>query len=175
MIGTLAALLIAQAAEAPAPQPAAPDVAFSNKTEADGAVLQVIFGERALIRLDDRNLPVLMKTEKGKLAGAHPAGTVMETYAAPTPGEIAVALDGSAEVKKTVMKVWNGGATPVRYDAIVLVLRAGKLVPRPVPGCAIPAKAARTQSWPAPIVAVALTKFTPVAPDKSGLGDAACK
>lgn len=170
MIGVAAALLLAaQAAEAPAAAPA-PEVAFSNKTEADGPVLQVVFGERAVILLDDRNQPVLMKTEKGKLAAAHPAGTVAETYAAPRPDEIAIALDGSAETKKTVMKVWNGGSKPVRYDAIVLVLRAGKLVPRPVPGCAIPARSARTQSWPAPIVAVALTKFA-AAPS----GDAVCK
>jgi hypothetical protein len=171
MIAIFAALVIAQEDAPQVTKPAAaPAVAFSNKTEADGAVLQVIFGERAVIRLDDRNLPVLMKTEKGKLADAHPAGTVAETYAAPAPGDIAVAVDGSAETKQTVLKVWNGQAKPVRYDAVVLVLRAGKLVPRPVEGCAVPGKSARSQSWPAPIVAVALSKFTAVAE-----GDAACK
>jgi hypothetical protein len=170
MVGIAALLLlVAQAAEAPAAQPA-PEIVFSRKTEADGPVLQVVFGERAVIRLDDRNLPVLMKTQKGQLSDAHPVGKVAAEFATPGPDEIAVALDGSAEIKKTVMKVWNGGSKPVRYDAIVLVLRAGKLAPRPVPGCAIPAKSARTQSWPAPIVAVALTKFA-AAPS----GDAVCK
>jgi hypothetical protein len=170
MIGLAAALLLAaQAAEAPAAKPA-PEVTFSRKTEADGPVLQIVFGERATIRLDDRNQPVLMKTEKGKLSEAHPAGAVASEFAPPAPDEIAVALDGSAEVKKTVMKVWNGGSKPVRYDAIVLVLRNGKLAPRPVAGCAVPGKSARTQSWPAPVVAVALTNFA-AAPS----GDAACK
>ena len=175
MTGIAAALLLLaaqapEASEAPAAKPAAPEIVFSRKTEADGPVLQVVFGERAVIRLDDRNLPVLMKTQKGQLSEAHPPGKVAAGFAAPGPDEIAVALDGSAEVKTSVMKVWNGGSRPVRYDAVVLVLRGGKLVPRPVPGCAVPARSARTQSWPAPIVAVALTKFA-AAPS----GDAVCK
>jgi hypothetical protein len=166
---TAALLLTAQATETPAAEPA-PEVVFSKKTEADGPVLQVVFGERATIRLDDLYHPVLMKIEKGKLSEAHPVGKVASEFAAPVSDEIAVALDGSAEVKKTVMKVWNGGTKPVRYEAIVLFLRNGKLTPRPVAGCAVPGKGVRTQSWPAPIVAVALTKFA-AAPS----GDATCK
>lgn len=170
MIAIAAALLLAaQAAETPAAN-TTPEIVFSKKTEADGPVLQVVFGERATIRLDDRNQPVVMKVEKGKLSEAHPVGAVSSDFNLPAADEIAIALDGSAEAKKTVMKIWNGGAKPVRYDAIVLVLRGGKLAPRPVPGCAIPGKSSRTQSWPAPIVAVALTKFA-AAPS----GDAACK
>ncbi|HEX3887332.1 MAG TPA: hypothetical protein VHW05_07520, partial [Phenylobacterium sp.] len=114
---------------------------------------------RALFRLDDAGRPVLDTVEKGKLAAAHPPGTVPETYAAPGPGLLAAALDGSAETKRSVLKVWNRTAHPIAYHAEVLVLDGQNLHPVPVTPCPVPAGGVRTESWPAPIVAVGLTRF----------------
>ena len=159
LIGLAAALaLAASAAAAPAPAPPK-SVPFDPKTQVDGAILQVIFGERAVFRIDDAGLPVLDAVEKGKLAAAHPPGTAKETYAAPGPGLLAAALDGSAEVKASKLKVWNHTGRPIEYTAHVLVLDGEALHPVAVSPCPVPAGGVRTESWPAPIVAVGLTGF----------------
>jgi hypothetical protein len=162
------ALLLAAALAAPTPAPGLDEPlarTFSPGTKVEGSVVQVMLGERALVRLDDKGLPVLIKVEKGQLADAHPAGAVIETFAAPPPGEIAIALDGSAEKRATILKVWNGAPRPLAYSAIALVLSQGqKLEAGPAPVCPAPAHGVRVQSWPRPVVAVGLSRFR--APDK---------
>ena len=175
MARSLAGLIavLALAAPAAAQTPAPKSVPFEPGTQVDGAVLQVMFGERALFRLDDGGKPVLDKSEKGQLAVAHPAGTVNETYAAPEPGLLAAALDGSAETKTSALKVWNHTGHAIEYGAIVLVLEGQTLHPVPVPVCPVPAGGVRTETWPAPIVAVGLSRFK--AASKAALARCAAK
>jgi hypothetical protein len=173
----LAALIVGGSAVAaePAQPPAKPSAgfAFEPKTQVDGAVLQVIFGERAVFRLDDGGQPVLDAVEKGQLALAHPKGEVTETFAQPDSGMMAAALDGSAEVQASTLKVWNHTGHPIQYHGMALVLHDQKLTPVPLAMCPVPAGGVRTQSWPSPIVAVGLSKFkTATAAD---LAQPACK
>ena len=72
---------------------------------------------------------------------------------------MAAAVDGSAEKRATVLKVWNGTGDTIEYRAIALVLRQNKLTPVPVQGCPVAPGAVRTESWPAPIVAGGLARF----------------
>ena len=160
------ALAFALMLAATAPDAAPPALAeapkslkFEPKTQVDGAILQVIFGERALFRLDDAGQPVLDSVEKGQLAAAHPPGAATETYAAPAPGLIAAALDGSAERQATILKVWNRLPHAVAYRVIVLVLHGQSLTPMAVPSCPVPAGGVRMETWPAPVVAVGLSRF----------------
>ena len=158
----LAAALAGVAAAQPAAKAEAPtSLKFEPKTQVDGDILQVIFGERALFRLDDAGKPVLDSVDKGQLAAAHPAGAATESYATPGPGLLAAALDGSAEKQASVMKVWNRLDHPVEYRAIVLVLHGQSLSPVPVPTCPVPAGGVRSETWPAPVVAVGLSRFKP--------------
>ena len=169
-------LLLALAAPAAAQAPAAASgqtVKFDPKTKVDGKVLQVVFGERALFRVDDSGQPVLDSVEKGSLAAAHPAGAVQETYAPPGPGVIAVALDGSAEKQATVLKVWNRTGHALEYRAIALVLHGQSLSPGIAPTCPVPAGGVRTETWPAPVVAVGLGGFKPAS--KEALARCAAK
>lgn len=145
---------------APAAQAAAQSLKFEPRTLVDGETLQVILGQRAVFTVGDDGRPFLEKAEDGKLAAAHPAGQVKETFEAPAEGLVAAALDGSAEKRATVLKVWNGRAEPLDFRAILLVMRGQKLTPAPVAICAVPAGEVRTYSWPAPVVAVGLARFT---------------
>lgn len=149
-------------AEPPTPGPVAPAVslAFQPRTLVDGATLQVVRGQRAVFRLDDKGQPVLGAVEEGQLAAAHPDGAVAETFAAPSAGQLAAAFDASAEKRTAVLKVWNGLAKSVDYRAVALVYRGDKLTPMPVTVCAVPPGGVRTETWPAPIVAVGLGRFT---------------
>jgi hypothetical protein len=171
MIASLLTLLLVAAqtgaqAGAPAAAPTGGSAAFQPVTKLDGPILQVVFGERAVVRLGDKGQPQLDKVEKGKLAIAHPVGSVQETFAKPEAGQIAIALDGSAEKKASYLKVWNGLDYPVIYKAGVLVLVGGKLEPAQVRVCAVPAGATHYETWPRPVVAVALGSFTKAANDK---------
>ena len=172
--GAVVALLLAGAADAAEPAAAAPTtMAFQPKTYVDGAILQVILGERALFRLDDGGQPVLDSVEKGQLAVAHPDGAVTEAFKPPPDGEVAVALDGSAEKKATSLKIWNGTSEPIEYRAIVLVLKQGQtLQAMPVPTCPVAPGHVRLETWPAPIVAVGLSRFKPAS--KTALIQPAC-
>ena len=137
-------------------------VPFQPKTQVDNNVLQVLFGERALFRLDDGGKPVLDKVEKGQLAAAHPPGAVTETYGPPGPGLLAAALDGSQEKHATVLKVWNRTSRPVEYQAIALQMLQGDVLrPVPVLTCPVAAGGVRMESWPAPIAAVGMLRFKP--------------
>jgi hypothetical protein len=161
----------ARAEEAPADADtgsAAAQAGFSNKTEiVEGPALQVVFGERAVFHLDDKGQPVLDSVEKGQLAIAHPAGEVKEAFEPPGAGKLAIALDGSAEKKASYLKIWNGLDHPVLYRAGVLAYQDGALKPITVKVCAAPAGGTASQTWPAPIAAVAVASFTAAPNDKA--------
>jgi hypothetical protein len=151
---------VAEEKTAPAAVAAAKSLTFEPKTKVDGDTLQIVLGQRALFRLDDKGLPVLEKVEEGQLAAAHPTGKVKESFAPPPDGQIAIALDGSAEVQATVLKVWNRTDKVLDYRAVALVMRQGKLAALPTPPlCAVGPRAVRTETWRRPIVAVGLGRF----------------
>jgi hypothetical protein len=178
MLSGLIALLLAAEAPAkaskpppPAPAPAkvAGGGAFDPRTMVvDGPALQIVFGERAVFHLDDKGEPVLDAVEKGPIAVAHPAGAVKETFAAPKPGQLAAALDGSPAKKASYLKIWNGLDQPMAYHAGILAYGSdGLLHPQTVRVCAAPAKGVNYQTWPAPVAAVVVANFTPAPDDKS--------
>ena len=151
--------------ETPAAQAKAP--IFDPVVKVDGKALQVVHGARAVFHLTDAGDPVLDKAEKGQLAIAHPLGKVTEAFEAPGKGQIAVALDGSAEKKASYLKIWNGLDYPLIYRAGVLVLNRGKLEPGNVKVCAVPPGGTHHETWPRPVVAVALATFTRAADVKT--------
>lgn len=148
-----------EAKTAPAAVAAAKALTVEQKTLVQSGTLQIVLGQRALFRLDDKGLPVLAKVEEGKLAAAHPEGAVTEAFEPPPQGQIAIALDGSAEVRATVLKVWNQTDRPLDYSAIALVMRQGKVTPSPAPVCPVSPGAVRTETWKRPVVAVGLSRF----------------
>jgi len=156
------ALLFAGAAGA---QPAAKSVPFEPKTQVDGKVLQVMLRNQALFRLDDGGLPVLDSVQEGQLAVAHPPGAATESFAAPPAGMIAAAVDGSVEKHATFLKVWNHTAHSIQYRAMALEMMQGNtLHPVIVEPCPVPPGGVRTESWPAPIIAVGLSNFRRASP-----------
>jgi hypothetical protein len=146
---------------APAAVAAAKSLTIEQKTAVQGETLQVILGQRALFRLDDKGLPVLDKVEDGKLAAAHPEGTVTETFEPPPEGQIAIALDGSAEARATILKIWNQTDKAIDYRAIALIMHQGKVTPTPAPVCNVAAGGVRTETWRRPVVAVGVARFKP--------------
>jgi hypothetical protein len=146
-----------QATRADGPPVAA--LTFQPRTWVDGETLQVIRGQRAIFRLDDKGLPVLDRVEKGQLAAAHPEGAVTESFLPPPDGHIAIALDGSAEARASVLKIWNQTDRMVDYSAIALVMARGKVTPSPAPVCAVPPRSIRIETWRRPIVAAGLGRF----------------
>lgn len=152
-------------------QPAPADAGFDPHTKVDGPVLQVILGERAVVHLDSKGAPLLDEVQTGRLTLAHPANTVTELYLPPAKGRVAVALDGSAEKRTSVVKVWNGLSQPVEMRMVGLVLGGGEVLkPAPLGVCPLAPGEVRAQGWPAPIVAVAsrlrvLPKDAPADPD----------
>jgi hypothetical protein len=144
---------------APAAIAATKALTIEQKTLVESGTLQIVLGQRALFRLDSKGLPVLAKVEEGQLAAAHPDGAVTETFEPPPEGQIAVALDGSAEVRATILKVWNGTSKPIDYNAIALVMRQGKVAPTAAPVCNVAANSVRTETWRRPVVAVGLSRF----------------
>ena len=163
---TLAGAAAAQPSATTSANPPSLSMAFQPKTYVDGVMLQVILGERALLRVDSGGAPVLDSVEKGQLAAAHPQGAVSESFTPPPDGTIAAALDGSAEKKATSLKIWNGTSQPIEYKAIVLVLKQGQtLEALPVPTCPVAPGHIRLETWPAPVVAVGLSRFKPASPE----------
>jgi hypothetical protein len=158
---------VAEGKTAPAAVAAAKALTVEQKTLVQGGTLQVVLGQRALFRLDDKGLPVLDKVEEGQLAAAHSEGAVTETFAPPPKGQIAIALDGSAEARATILKVWNETAKALDYSAIALVMIKGKVTPTPAPVCAVPPRSVRTETWPRPVVAVGLLRFREAAAAKA--------
>jgi hypothetical protein len=146
---------------APAAKAPAQPLTFKPETLVDGETLQIVLGQRALFRLDDRGQPVLLKVEKGQLAEAQAEGTVTEAFTAPPDGQIAAALDGSAEKRATVLKIWNATDKPLDYRAMALILgKDNKLNPSPAPvSCSLRPRSVHVETWRAPIVAVGLGRF----------------
>ena len=144
---------------APPAVAAAKSLTVEPKTLVRDGTLQILLGQRAVFRLDDAGLPVLERVEDGKLADAHLEGAVTEAFEPPAEGEVAAALDGSAEKRATVLKIWNQTDKAIDYSAIALILRQGKVTPEPAPVCAIAAGEVRTETWPRPVVAVGLQRF----------------
>lgn len=147
---------------APAAAAAAKAVTIEPRTLIQGETLQVVLGQRAVFHLDDKGHPILDRVETGKLAEAHPDGEVAETFEPPSEGQFAVALDGSAEKRATVLKVWNATAKALDYAAIALIPRKGQIVPEPAPVCAVSAQSLRTEIWPRPVLAIGMMRFKPV-------------
>lgn len=162
-----------EAKTAPAAVAASKALTVEQKTLVEGGTLQIVLGQRAVFRLDDKGQPVLAKVEDGKLAAAHPKGAVEETFEPPAEGQIAAALDGSAEVRATVLKIWNQTTKAVDYSAIALIMRQGKVAPSAAPVCAVPPKSVRTETWKRPVVAVGLTRFKQPAQARACPGPAA--
>jgi len=154
-----AAKPVDEAKTSPAAVAAAKALTVEPKTLVQGETLQIVLGQRALFRLDDKGLPVLAKVEEGQLSAAHPDGEVTETFEPPPEGQIAVALDGSAEVRATILKVWNQTDRPLDYSAIALVMRQSKVTPTAAPVCPVAAGSVRTETWKRPVVAVGLSRF----------------
>jgi hypothetical protein len=169
----LAAQPAAPSKAAPAAEAAAKQLTFEPKTKVDGETLQVILGQRAVFGVDGKGKPVIEKVEDGQLAAAHAAGKVVEKFEKPPTGLVAAAVDGSAEKRATFLKVWNGTGDTIEYRAIALVLRQNKLTPVPVASCPVAPGAVRTESWPAPIVAVGLARFKTAS--KEALARPGCK
>jgi hypothetical protein len=144
------------------------DLAFDPVTKVDGETLQVVFGQRAVFHLGDGGRPAIDAVETGQLADAHLKGVAKETFAPPDAGKIAAALDGSAEKQVSILKLWNGLPHPIEYRLATLSLNAGKLDIQPVKPCVLAPGQVYTQSWPQPVVAVALTRFA----EPDGAGDA---
>jgi hypothetical protein len=118
--------------------------------------------------VDDGGLPILDKAETGPLASAHPIGEAKETFETPDKGQLAFALDGSAEKRASYLKVWNKLDYAVAYRAIILVLQpGGKTTPVPVRTCAVAAGATDLLTWPRPVLAVAITDIAKAANAKA--------
>ena len=171
-VGLAAAIVAAPAAgltqAAPPDAPTEGGLAFSRKTEiVDGPALQVVFGERAVFHLEGEGQPALDVVQKGPLAIAHPAGAVKETFEAPGPGKLALALDGSPEKKASYLKIWNGLDHPVLFRAGVLAFVDGTLKPMAVKVCAVPAGKSDAMTWPMPIAAVVAANFSRAPGDKA--------
>ncbi|WP_395670970.1 hypothetical protein [Phenylobacterium sp.] len=151
-------------AASPAAQAAAKSLSFEPKTQVENNMLQVVVGQRAVFTIEGGR-PKLEKVEDGRLAAAHSPGKVKETFAAPATGQVAAAFDASSERKVSVLKVWNAGTRPLDFRLIALALANGKLTPVPINFCAVAPGGVRSQEWPAPILAVALSRFTTEADD----------
>jgi hypothetical protein len=137
-------------------------VTIEPRTMVEGDTLQVVLGQRAVFHLDDKGRPVLDRVETGKLAEAHPPGEVVETFEPPADGQLAIALDGSAEKRATVLKIWNITPKGLDYGAIALIPQQGQIVPVPAPVCGVSAGSLRTEIWPRPVLAIGLVRFRPV-------------
>ena len=170
-IGALASAVHAETPETTAPKPPANLIAaleaagLDPRTKVEGGSVQVVLGQRAVFHLDADGKPVLNDVEAGRvdLATANGAG---ETYKGPGAGKLAFALDSSPEKRQSIMKVWNGLARPVAYEAEITALRRGQLMKRMATICTVPAGGATHEVWPDPIVSVTLSKFAETPADK---------
>ena len=169
--GALASAVHAETPETTAPKPPANLLAaleaagLDPRTKVEGEAVQVVLGQRAVFHLDADGKPVLNGVEAGRvdLATPNDAG---ETYKGPGVGKLAFALDSSPEKRQSIMKVWNGLARPVAYEAEITALRRGQLMKRMATICTVPAGGATHEVWPDPIVSVTLSKFAETPADK---------
>jgi hypothetical protein len=126
--------------------------------------VQVMLGQRAVIRLQPGGAPTMDEVEAGRLAAALPDGEA-ETYKGVPANRMAFALDASAEKRHSIMKVWNGLTVPVAFEVELSAIRQGQLMRRMTSVCAVPAGGTNVETWPDPIVAITIQKFAPPAAD----------
>lgn len=144
----------------------APDGTMERRTKVEGDTVQVVFGERATFLLSDEDGgPRLSNIEPGRLAVAHRLGSVRETFGALPQARVAAALDGSAEMGASFLKVWNNLDRPISYRADALVLRGGQIQRLVASVCALAPGETRVQSWPSAVAAVVLSRFSAPEPD----------
>lgn len=164
--GLLAALALAAAQEAPPAAPEQPSLlkaleaaGLDPKTKVDGQAVQVMYGQRAVLRFDGKQ-PVLDQVEIGRIDRAT-APNDPKVYKGVRPNRLAFALDASSQKRVSMLKVWNGLTQPVAFEAEIVALRGGQLMKKKAPVCAVAAGGAAYETWPDPIIAITLT----------GLGD----
>ena len=133
-------------------------------TKAENGLVQVMTGQRAVIRLDDAGQPTLDDVEAGRVGMASADGK--ETYKGAGAGKLAFALDASVEKRQSILKIWNGLTRPVAYEAEITALRGGKLMKKASTICAVPAGAVGYEVWPDPVISVTLSKFAETPADK---------
>lgn len=137
---------------------------FDPHTKLIGDSVQVMSGQRATLNVAEEKL-VLDAVETGHVDMALPDGTP-DTYKPLAPGKVAFAVDGSAAKKQSFLKIWNGLAHAVSYEAELTAIRAGKLAKRKAQVCAVPGGGTNYEMWSDPIIAVTLSKIAEVPDDK---------
>lgn len=166
LVASLALLTAQDAPAAPAAEPPQPSflkaleaAGLDPKTKLRDGALQVMFGQRAVLRFDGKT-PVIDLVEIGRIDRATTT-TDPKAYKGIRPNRLAFAVDASAPKRISMLKVWNGLTRPVAYEAEIVALRGGQLMKKKEPICSVAAGGAAYQTWPDPIIAVTLT----------GLGD----
>ena len=134
------------------------------RTKVEGGAVQVMTGQRAVIRLDEAGRPSLDDVEAGRIGKAVADGK--ETYKGAGAGKLAFALDASVEKRQSILKIWNGLTRPVAYEAEITALRGGKLMKRMSTICTVPAGAVGYEVWPDPVISVTLSKFAETPADQ---------
>lgn len=137
---------------------------FDPHTKLVGDTVQVMSGQRATLNVAEEKL-VLDAVETGHVDMALPDGTP-DTYKPLAPGKVAFAVDGSAAKKQSFLKIWNGLAHAVSYEAELTAIRSGQLAKRKAQVCAVPGGGTNYEMWSDPIIAVTLSKIAEVADDK---------
>lgn len=163
--GLVAALALAQAADPAAAAEVEPPflkaleaAGVDPKTKLNGADLQVMFGQRAVLRLDAKKKPVLEGVEVGRIDRATTAGDP-QVLKGVGPNHLGFALDASAAKRQSMMKVWNGLTYPVAFETEIVALRGGQLMKRKIPLCVVAAGGAAYETWPDPIIAVTVSSL----------------
>lgn len=137
---------------------------FDPHTKLVGDTVQVMSGQRATLSVTEGKL-VLDGVETGHVDMALPDGTP-DTYKPLAPGKVAFAVDGSAAKKQSFLKIWNGLAHAVSYEAELTAIRSGKLAKRKAQVCAVPGGGTNYEMWSDPIIAVTLSQIAEVPDDK---------
>lgn len=162
--GILLAAGAAQAQMPTIPVEALQAAGLDPRTKVEGEAVQVMTGQRAVIRLDEAGRPALDDVEAGRIGKAVADGK--ETYKGAGAGKLAFALDASVEKRQSILKIWNGLTRPVAYEAEITALRGGKLMKKMSTICTVPAGAVGYEVWPDPVISVTLSKFAETPADK---------
>ena len=155
---------VAQAQMPTIPVEALQAAGLDPRTKVEGGAVQVMTGQRAVIRLDEAGRPSLDDVEAGRIGKAVADGK--ETYKGAGAGKLAFALDASVEKRQSILKIWNGLTRPVAYEAEITALRGGKLMKKMSTICTVPAGAVGYEVWPDPVISVTLSKFAETPADK---------
>ena len=155
---------VAQAQMPTIPVEALQAAGLDPRTKVEGGAVQVMTGQRAVIRLDEAGRPSLDDVEAGRIGKAVADGK--ETYKGAGAGKLAFALDASVEKRQSILKIWNGLTRPVAYEAEITALRGGKLMKKMSTICTVPAGAVGYEVWPDPVISVTLSKFAETPADQ---------